>query len=250
MTTPAPRIEVHEDDQALATAVAGELLTRLADAQAAGRAPHVALTGGTIAEVVHREVARLAPNAEVDWTRVVVWWGDERFVEPGSPDRNAGQAREAFLSAVGVPDANVHEVPTTADCGSVEEAAEAYAAALREHGGGFEVVMLGLGPDAHVASLFPGHPALDVRDALTVAVRDSPKPPPERVSLTFEALNANRALWFLVSGEGKAEAVARALAGRTEAGGEVADVHDVPAVGVTGGEETLWFLDRASASRL
>ncbi len=249
MTT--PRIEVHDDDQALATAVAGELLTRLADAQAAGRVPHIALTGGTIAEVVHRELARLAPGAEVDWTRVEVWWGDERYVEPGSPDRNAGQAREAFLSAVGVPDAHVHEVPTTADCSSVEEAATAYAEALREHGGGgFEVVMLGLGPDAHVASLFPGHPALDVRDALTVAVHDSPKPPPERVSLTFEALNRNRALWFLVSGEGKAEAVARALAGRTGAGGDVADVHDVPAVGVTGGEETIWFLDRASASRL
>jgi len=248
MTT--PRIEVHESDRALATAVAGELLTRLADAQAAGRVPHVALTGGTIAEVVHREVARLAPGSEVDWSRVVVWWGDERYVDPGSPDRNAGQAREAFLSVVGVPDENVHEVPTTADCATVEEAAETYAAQLREHGAELEVVMLGLGPDAHVASLFPGHPALDVRGTTTVAVRDSPKPPPERVSLTFEALNRNRALWFLVSGEGKAEAVAKALAGRTGAGGEVADVHDVPAAGVTGGEETIWFLDRGSASRL
>lgn len=252
MTTPlTPRIEVHDDDQALATAVAGELLSRLADAQEAGRVPHVALTGGTIAEVVHREIARLAPASEVDWTRVVVWWGDERYVDPGSSDRNAGQAREAFLSVVGVPDENVHEVPTTADCGSVEEAAAAYAEALRARGAsGFEVVMLGLGPDAHVASLFPGHPALDVRDAMTVAVHDSPKPPPERVSLTFEALNRNRALWFLVSGEGKAEAVARALAGRTGEGGEVADVHEVPAVGVAGQEETIWFLDRASASRL
>ncbi|MDN4174805.1 6-phosphogluconolactonase [Nocardioides sp. SOB77] len=254
MTTPphaSPRIEVHEDDRALATAVAGELLTRLADAQAAGRVPQIALTGGTIAEVVHREIARLAPGSEVDWTRVVVWWGDERYVEPGSPDRNAGQAREAFLSVVGVPDENVHEVPTTADCASVEEAAAAYAETLRTHGASeLEVVMLGLGPDAHVASLFPGHPALDVRGTTTVAVHDSPKPPPERVSLTFEALNANRALWFLVSGEGKAEAVARALAGRTGAGEDVADVHDVPAAGVSGGEETIWFLDRASASRL
>ncbi|MDN4162150.1 6-phosphogluconolactonase [Nocardioides abyssi] len=246
-----PRIEVHDDDRALATAVAGELLTRLVDAQAAGRVPHVALTGGTIAEVVHGEIARLAASSEVDWTRVELWWGDERFVEPGSPDRNAGQARAAFLDVVGVPAEHVHEVPTTAECGTVEEAATAYAEALRAHGGGgFEVVMLGLGPDAHIASLFPGHPALDTIDALTVAVRDSPKPPPERVSLTFEALAANRALWFLVSGEGKAEAVARALAGRTGAGGEVADVHDVPAVGVTGGEETIWFLDRASASQL
>lgn len=246
-----PRVEVHDDDQALATAVAGELLTRLAEAQGAGRVPHVALTGGTISEVVHREVARLAAGSAVDWERVVVWWGDERFVEPGSADRNAAQARAAFLAAVGIPDAHVHEVPSTADHDSVEDAAAAYDEELRAHAvDGFEVVMLGLGPDAHVASLFPGHPALDVRDRLAVGVRESPKPPPERISLTFEALNRNRGLWFLVSGDGKAEAVARTLAGRTGEGGAVADVHDVPAAGVAGGAETIWFLDRGSASLL
>lgn len=238
-----PRIEVHDDDRALATAVAGELLSRLADAQAAGRVPHVALTGGTIAEVVHRELARLAAGAEVDWGRVHVWWGDERFVDPGSPDRNAGQAREAFLSVVGVPDAQVHEVATTADCDSVEEAAATYAEALRVHGGdGFEVVMLGLGPDAHVASLFPGHPGLDARDTPTVAVHDSPKPPPDRVSLTFEAMEHSRAVWFIASGEGKADAVARAVA-------DEGSVAETPARGVRG-DETVWWLDEAAASAL
>ena len=245
-----PRIEVHDDDRALATAVAGELLTRLADAQEAGRVPHVALTGGTIAEAVHREVARLAASSTVDWARVVVWWGDERFVEASSPERNAAQARAAFLDAVGVAPANVHEVPAADACGSVEEAAEQYAEALAREGAAFEVVMLGLGPDAHVASLFPRHPALDVVDRAAVAVRDSPKPPPQRVSLTYEALNRNRALWFLVSGDGKAEAVARSLAGRAGQPGDRADCHDVPAVGVTGTEETIWFLDRGAASRL
>ena len=102
--------------------------------------------------------------------------------------------------------------------------------------------MLGVGPDGHVASLFPGHPALDARDAIAVGVRDSPKPPPERVTLTFEALNHARAVWFLVSGDEKADAVARALGG--------ADLHDIPAAGVTGEDETIWFLDRSSASRL
>ncbi|WP_435745147.1 6-phosphogluconolactonase [Nocardioides sp. SYSU DS0663] len=249
-----PRIEVHDDDQTLATAVAGELLTRLEEAQEAGRQPHVALTGGTFADVVHREVARLAPESAVDWDRVVLWWGDERFVEHSSPDRNAGQARAAFVDAVGIPDRNVREVPPADRCDSVEEAAERYAAALdAELGGegtGFEVVMLGLGPDAHVASLFPGHPALDAAGRSAVAVHDSPKPPPQRVTLTYEALNRNRALWFLVSGDGKAEAVARALAGRAGQPGEAADRHDVPAVGATGTEETIWFLDRAAASRL
>jgi len=238
-----PRIEVHPDAATLATAVAGELLARLADAQARGQVPHIGLTGGSIAEAVHREVARHSPGFEVDWSRVVVWWGDELFVAPDDPERNAGPARAAFLEAVGADPAHVHEMPSTATAADVDEAAASYSALVREHGAGaFEVLMLGVGPDGHVASLFPGHPALDTRDAIAVGVRNSPKPPPERVSLTFEALNHARSVWFLVSGDGKADAVARALGG--------ADVHDVPAAGVSGEDETIWFLDRASASRL
>jgi 6-phosphogluconolactonase len=102
--------------------------------------------------------------------------------------------------------------------------------------------MLGVGPDGHVASLFPGHEALDATDAVAVAVHDSPKPPPDRVSLTFEALDRARAVWFLVSGDGKADAVAAALAG--------GDLHEVPARGVSGEQETLWLLDEAAASSL
>lgn len=238
-----PRIEVHEDAAALATSVAGELLSRLADAQAAGHVPQVALTGGTIADAVHREVARLSPGTGVDWTRVVVWWGDERFVARDDPERNAGQARAAFLDAVGIDPAHVHEMPSTADADDVTAAAAAYSSELREHGSGeFDVVMLGIGPDGHVASLFPGNPALDVRDRIAVGVTDSPKPPPLRVSLTFPALNRARSVWFMVSGDAKAPAVARALGG--------ADPHDTPAAGVSGHEETIWFLDRPSASAL
>jgi 6-phosphogluconolactonase len=238
----APRIEVQPDAAALATAVAGELLSRLADAQAAGRVPQIGLTGGGIAEAVHRELARLSPGSEVDWTRVVVWWGDERFVPRDSAERNARGARAAFLDAVGAT--QVHEVPSTDDAQDVATAAAAYSAELREHGaGGFEVLMLGVGPDGHVASLFPGHPALDVDDQVAVAVTDSPKPPPERVSLTFGALSRSRSVWLLVSGEQKAPAVAAALA-------DEGDVRATPARGVTGREETIWFLDHDAASRL
>ncbi|GAB2452932.1 6-phosphogluconolactonase [Nocardioides hungaricus] len=240
MTT-TPRIEVHPDPAALATAVAGELLARLSDAQSAGGVPQIALTGGTVAEEIHREIARLSPASEVDWTRVVVWWGDERFVAPDSPDRNALQARAAFLDAVGAT--QVHEMPSPASAASADEGAAAYAAELREHGSGeFDVVMLGIGPDGHVASLFPGFPQLDVADAIAVGVTGSPKPPPERISLTFAALNRAKSVWLLVSGAGKAAAVAAALGG--------ADRHDVPAAGVTGHDETLWFLDRPAASQL
>ena len=240
MSSP-PRVEVHDDDAALATAVAGALLTRLAEAQADGQEPQIALTGGTIAEKVHRELGRLSPTSGVDWSRVVVWWGDERFVAPDSPERNALDARAVLLDVVGAT--QVHEVPSTTDVATVQEAAEAYQATLREHGSGrFEVVMLGLGPDGHVASLFPGHPALDVDDAVTVAVSDSPKPPPERVSLTFAALNRARSVWVVASGESKAEAVAGALT--------PGELHAVPARGVHGEDDTTYFLDTGSASRL
>jgi 6-phosphogluconolactonase len=236
-----PRIEVHDDSAALATTVAGELLHRLADAQAAGHVPQIALTGGTIAEDIHREIARLSPESGVDWTRVVVWFGDERFVAPDSPDRNGGQARAAFLDAVGAT--QIHEMPSTADAADVDAGATAYAATLREHGSGeFDIVMLGIGPDGHIASLFPGFPQLDVEDQIAVGVTGSPKPPPERVSLTFAALNRARSVWFLASGSGKAAAVAAALGG--------ADLHQIPAAGVTGREETTWFLDREAASAL
>lgn len=238
-----PLVEVHDDPATLATAVAGELLTRLVSAQRAGRVPQVALTGGTIADAVHREVARLSLDTDVDWSRVVVWWGDERFLEPGSSDRNAGQARAAFLDAVGVEPANVHEMPSTEDADSVDEGATEYEQELREHGAGeFELVMLGVGPDGHVASLFPWHRALDVDDRIAVGVTDSPKPPPERITLTFPALNRTRAAWFLVSGEEKAGAVASALGGD--------DRHDTPAAGVSGTHETTWWLDRSAASHL
>ncbi|WP_244928321.1 6-phosphogluconolactonase [Nocardioides sp. W7] len=246
--TSSPRIEVHPDAADLATAVAGELLSRLADAQDAGRVPHLGLTGGSIAEAVHREIARLSPGSEVDWSRVVVWWGDERFVAPDSPDRNAVDARAAFLDVLGVPAEHVHEMPSTQDAPDVDAAAAAYSAELREHGAGqFEVLMLGMGPDGHVASLFPGHPAIDIADQVAVGVTGSPKPPPERVTLTFAALNRSASVWFLVSGEGKAAAVARAHSGTADA---PVDPHLVPAAGVSGLEETIWFLDRESASAI
>jgi 6-phosphogluconolactonase len=250
-----PLVEVLPDGDALADRVARELLARLAAVQAEGRVPAIALTGGTIADKVHAAVARFSsaegptPPGEpasrtVDWSRVDVWWGDERYVPAGDGQRNAGQARTALLDRVGVDPARVHEMPAS-DAGhpDVEAAAAAYGDQVRRHGTGrFDVVMLGVGPDGHVASLFPGYPQLDVDDRVAVAVHDSPKPPPERVSLTFGALNRTAEVWFLVSGDGKAAAVARALDG--------ADVHEIPATGVHGEERTTWFLDEDAASQL
>jgi 6-phosphogluconolactonase len=242
---PTPRVEVHESAEDLATSVAGAFVRLVADCQAAGEIPQVALTGGTIAEAIHREIARLAPDSDVDWSRVEIFWGDERFVAPDSPDRNAGQARAAFLDVVGVDPSRVHEMPSTADADSVEAAASAYSDVVRSVGvGRFHLTMLGVGPDGHIASLFPGFPQLDVDDVIAVAVTGSPKPPPERVSLTFGALNRSEEVWFVASGDGKADAIGRALDATPP------DVHEIPAVGVRGAAATIWFLDRESASRV
>jgi 6-phosphogluconolactonase len=244
-TSPVPRVEVHESPSDLATSVAGAFLRLVAVQQAGGADPQVVLTGGTIAEHIHREIARLAADSDVDWARVDFFWGDERFVTPDSEDRNARQAWSDLLDHVGVDPARVHEIPSTAEADDVDAAATAYAERVRSSATGrFALVMLGVGPDGHVASLFPGFPQLDVDDTIAVGVTGSPKPPPERVSLTFPALNRADEVWFVVSGPDKAEAVGRALTTPP------ADVHDVPAVGVRGELATIWFLDRESASRV
>lgn len=239
---PDALVEVHPDPATLATAVAGELLNRIADSQAAGGVPEVCLTGGTIAEAIHHEIARLADDSGVDWGAVQFWFGDERFVPRHSPDRNAGQARAAFLDAVGA--FRVQEVPASDEVADVEEAATSYAASVKTHGtGGFDIVMLGVGPDGHVASLFPEHPALAATDTITVAVHDAPKPPAKRVSFSFEALNRAASVWFIASGETKADAVRRGLS-------DHGSVTETPARGVRGIRETVWFLDHDAASQL
>lgn len=233
----------------LATAVATALLARLAHAQSEGRVPQIGLTGGSIADELHREVARLSPGSGVDWSRVVLWWGDERWLPAGSPDRNEVQAHAAFITDLGVAATNVHPMPAS-DAGlSLADAALAYAETVREHGAGsFDVLMLGVGPDGHVASLFPGHPAALVRDAIAVPVEESPKPPPERISLTFEAMDRSDAVWFVAAGADKADAVAAARSGPAEIGSP--EAVECPARVPRGTVETIWWLDPASARAL
>lgn len=236
-------IKVLPSADAVARAVAEQLVTRIARVQAEGRIPSIALTGGTVANAVYRAVATL-PSDDVDWKRVDFWWGDERYVPADSADRNDRAAELALLDVVGADPARVHAMPAADEVHpDLEAAAAAYGEEMAKHGGGeFDLVLLGLGPDGHVASLFPHHPRLEVRDEIAVAVTDSPKPPPERISLTFSALNRTREVWFLVTGDGKADAVVRALA-------DEGSVQQTPARGVTA-EPSTWWLDRDAASAL
>jgi 6-phosphogluconolactonase len=227
----------------VARMVAEQLVVRLAAIQSEGRVPSVVLTGGTVANEIYREVAAL-PSDVVDWMRIDFWWGDERYVPADSTDRNDRAAELDLLDVVGVDPARVHAMPAADEVHpDLEAAAAAYAEELRRHqDGDFDLVLLGLGPDGHVASLFPGFPQLEVTDELAVAVTDSPKPPPERISLTFPALSRTREVWFLVTGDGKADAVRRALA-------DDGSVQETPARGVTC-ENSTWWLDEAAASAL
>lgn len=243
----SPTILVNRDAEGLAHAVAARLITKLVDVQSNGGVAQVVLTGGRVAAVVYRAVAESPARSAIDWRRVEFWWGDERFLPEGDPERNETQAWDALLSRVDVDPALVHPMPADTGQGA-EAAAEAYAATLAaaagpEDGDGvpaFDVLMLGVGPDGHVASLFPDNPARVVVETSTVAVHDSPKPPPTRVSLTFPALANSRETWFVVSGEDKAEAVADALSGNS----------DLPASIPKGLDRTLWILDEAAASKL
>jgi 6-phosphogluconolactonase len=221
----------------LAAAAAARLITAILDAQAVRGTASVVVTGGRVGTAVLRAVAASPARDAVDWTGVDVWWGDERWVAAGHPDRNDQQAYDALLGAV---PARVHAFPAAdGPYSSPEEAAEAYADELGNPT--FDVLMLGVGEEGHVASIFPDSPAARSTEAV-VAVHDCPKPPPTRLSLTFGAIAAADEVWLLAAGASKADAVAAALSG--------ADPLDVPAAGARGTSRTRWLLDTEAAAKL
>lgn len=239
-------VVVHPDARVLAEAVAARLLTHLVDVQSHRSPVHVVLTGGTVGIASLAAVAASPVRDAVDWSGVHLWWGDERFLPEGDPDRNETQARNALIDALGdaLPAENVHPVPAPSDdVPTPEAAADAYGQSLADAGSpAFDVLLLGMGPDGHIASLFPGHEALAVAGRPTVGVHGSPKPPPERVSLTYDAIRGAREVWVVAAGQEKAQAVASALRG--------APVDTTPAAGAIGSERTLWLVDVAATEGL
>jgi 6-phosphogluconolactonase len=245
-----PDIVLEPDADRLARAAASAFVARVAAAQAVHGTASVVLTGGGVGTAMLEHVAALAEEPErevVDWTAVDVWWGDERFVPADSEDRNELGARRALLDRVAVPAEHVHAMPASdAGFATVEEAADWYAGQLAEAAGDgpvprFDVLLLGIGPEGHVASIFPDSPA--ARDERpVVAVHDCPKPPPTRISLGFSAINSAEEVWLVAAGEGKADAVARGVRG--------APGVELPAGAVHGRRATRWLIDAAAASRL
>ncbi|MEK0154263.1 6-phosphogluconolactonase [Arthrobacter oryzae] len=256
-----PRVSIHPDSSVLMAAIAARLITKLVDVQDKHGEATVVLTGGTVGIGTLKAVADSAAAPAVNWSKVNFWWGDERFVGSTDSDRNTLQAHDALLSRISVDPERVNLPGSTDDFDSPEDAAADYArrlaeAAAAEHAADmsddrpenpgtlprFDVVLLGVGPDAHVASLFPEQAGIREKELTVVGVRNSPKPPPERISLTLPAINTASEVWMVVAGEDKAGAVGLALAG--------ANPVQVPAAGPRGRSQTLWLIDENAASRV
>ncbi|WP_146341571.1 6-phosphogluconolactonase [Nesterenkonia sp. NBAIMH1] len=259
-----PATDIYADLTELTHSVASKLLSTLRSTVEDEGFAHVALTGGgpgigvlkAVAEhLASEEGSRTAP----DWSRVHIWWGDERLLPGGESDRNDQQAREALLDALvahhGLPEENIHAMPTSEDAANPEAGAEMYAQQLQAHapaGGSnglalpkLAVHLLGVGPDGHINSLFPHKDALHVTGQAVTSEDDAPAElgPPMRVTLTFDAIHSAERVWLVTAGDSKAEAVSKAF-------DEDTPVEEIPSKNARGIGETVWHLDRAAASRL
>ena len=241
-------VETFADSDGL-VAAAGERLIGVVDAAVAARGRAlIVLTGGGNGNRLMRYLG--AQTGRIDWAKVHLFWGDERYVTEDDDERNEKQAREALLDHVDIPARNVHAMAASDgefgnDLAAAALAYEQLLAANADPGDpapNFDVHLLGVGPEGHINSLFPDTPAVRETTRLVVGVEDSPKPPPQRITLTLPAIQRSREVWLLVSGAEKAEAVAAAIGG--------ADPVSVPAAGAVGREHTVWFLDTQAAGKL
>ena len=241
-------IEKYADADALVAAAGDRLVGAITGAIDARGVAYVVLTGGGTGVKLLKHVGE--HGAQIDWAKVHLFWGDDRYVPAADDERNDKQAREALLDHIDIPAANVHAMPASdGEFGDdIDAAALAYQqvlAANADEGSptpDFDVHLLGMGGEGHVNSLFPHTAATRETERLVVGVIDSPKPPPQRITLTLPAVTRSREVWLVVAGAEKSDAVAAAV------GGAAAD--DVPAAGAVGREATVWLLDEAAAAKL
>ena len=239
------RVLVHPDKQALAGSVAARFLTKTVDILDDLGEANVALTGGTMGIAVLGAIDSSPARDSVDWSKVHFWWGDERFVPKDDEDRNERQARAALLDHLSVPPENIHPFPASDEIPDIDEAASVYAAELEAfapegaRAPKFDITFLGVGPDGHIASLFPDRAGIRETEATVIAERDSPKPPPQRLSLTRPVINASDRIWLVLAGGDKASALGLALAG--------ASYTEVPVAGAKGRKRTVFFVDKDAA---
>lgn len=239
---------VYDDRESLARAVAERFVTMISGVLDQKPEVHVVLTGGTVGIAVLAAINDSSKRDELDWNRIQLWWGDERWLPSGDPERNDTQADGALLAHLRIDRARIHRFPASEEPIELDAAAAAYGTELAAHAGKgsslphFDLVFLGVGPDGHIASLFPEREGIRATDATVIPVRNSPKPPPERLSLTLPALNSADRVWLTLAGADKASALGLALAG--------ANTIEVPAAGAEGRLRTVFFVDQAAAAEV
>lgn len=242
------RVLVHADKQALAGAVAARFITKVVDLLDQQAEVNIVLTGGTVGAAVLAAINTSPARESIEWSRVVLWWGDERWLPRGDAERNDTEARTALLDHVALQQHNIHWYPASDEGLDLDEAALKYSRELAEAARDgaatprFDIMFLGVGPDGHIASLFPQAPGITVTDHTVIAVRNSPKPPAERLSLTLPVINSSDRVWLALAGPDKAAALGLALAG--------ASTDEVPAAGVEGRLRTVFFVDRDAAAEI
>lgn len=239
----AREVHVRADLDELSEALAAEVVRVIGGAISTRGDCALALSGGGTPQRLHSLLAT-AHAGDIAWPRLHVFFGDERYVPHDSPQSNCRMARETLLDQVPIPADNVHPIPT--DGGDPDEDARSYEAAVREHRVGdvprLDLILLGMGPDGHTASLFPGSGTLAETERL-VAPSLAPVEPRRRITMTYPIINNAAAAFFLVAGEDKAPMVARALGPNTS-------VEEVPAAGVYPTGRLAWWLDEAAAGML
>jgi len=240
------RVLVHADRQALAGSAAARFLTKMIDLLDDQADVHVVLTGGSVGIEILAAIAAHPGRDQIEWSRVHLWWGDERWVPTGHADRNEQQARAALIDHIAIAPENVHPFPASDEGIDLDAAASRYRDELLAAGEGtfptFAITFLGVGPDGHIASLFPERDGPLISDVGVIAVPDSPKPPPERLTLTLPLINRSERIWLVLAGADKAAALGLALAGAAAA--------DVPVGGVLGTKRTVFFIDTEASSEV
>ncbi|MFM6979883.1 MAG: 6-phosphogluconolactonase [Micrococcales bacterium] len=237
-------IQLQSDVSGVAQAAADAFIHFLAHTLETQAEAHVSITGGTAGIKTLEAIGSHESIGDVDWSRVHIWWGDERFVNGDSADRNAVQAYDGFLAQLPLAHDKVHVFPAADEIPDLDAAASNFAEHVQKYAGAgfidFDLTLLGMGPDGHIASLFPGK--VEPGSGVSIyAEHDSPKPPAQRLSFSYEAINRSKQIWFLVAGADKADAAAVPFSDNPTA---------LPVGRVAGIERTIWFIDQAAASQI
>jgi 6-phosphogluconolactonase len=228
------QIIIHNDREDLVSSTVEFIQKRIESLFVIQDAVHLVITGGSLGTNVLEALAKKTRTS--DLSRLHIWWSDDRFVSISDNDKNERQAREAWLNESTIPAENIHAFPSSDD-GTILEAGETFAGIIEQISPEFDLVLLGMGEDGHVASLFPGREGIPKGDWVVVE-QDSPKPPAQRLSLSMKAINSAKEIIFLVSGANKAETVKNAMSG----------VGGLPASFVKAKNKTFWLLDSDAAA--